>query len=537
MSSGVTGRSLRVTRELTPQEKKKISELIKLPNSVKVWSAFDFADGLIVINYTDLKDPVKMAEINGLLIDLNAGIIYGDTLPYSIKFVVESSKDGKLKGYTVNQATGVKTPHTIDLSQVADLRKSYDGVYVRAVRFGGRNYWVSRKKIDLGGSRYIEDFKTFEEMGVEAGLPDINTLFDDSRDYSPFIYHFVINHPQSMGSSLGEFEQKPYGVYLGMTQSWSTDPEKCPYIRKDATIAGESEKILASIQVDPIEYEPSGSVIHPEEVTVEKFLRDVVNAEPMSEIVFENIAKSDERLMEGYPTMMLMKDATLYRVINKAHEWREEVRGIVANPVNGFFDLFDRAQFKLESGKSYASSVTGKDEMKKFLDFFPVLRKEGSKVICSEATPEIVMSLRTNMIKRLEVVALCYMIAYPRALRNFVQERISNVVESIERLADRIAVFYDKDPVVFERNLTENASFRVATPSKKETESLNEIKNAMIPEQKNGLRKSIQKSAIKNAILKIRGNNIYRLLRLYSLVKATAIGSAEEYGSASAGAV
>lgn len=109
--------------------------------------------------------------------------------------------------------------------QYYQIRMAFEGTIIRVFKHNGIIYWSSHRKINARGATW-SDSPNFEQIYKECEGPDIETLFDKNKKYSPYCYTFEICHPSLYVSSKIP-TTKPFVAFVGWEMMWV--PENCPY--------------------------------------------------------------------------------------------------------------------------------------------------------------------------------------------------------------------------------------------------------------------------------------------------------------------
>ena len=258
-----------ITEDLLRIYKESVSNFIGIPSDSS-WGIYDIdtTNKLVLFHYAAefpkvyiqtgaglIKNPVK--NIRGLIFDMrnpNMPILVARSQGYISNVTLPKMKENTTDDFILNtisvtdsQVGKVSELPVLKLQELDfrmnnkenlvfnvqhyQVRMSFEGSIIRVFKHNGVIYWSSHRKINARGATW-GDSANFEQIYKECGGPDIETLFDKDKKYSPFCYTFQICHP-SLYISTKIRNPKPFVAFVGYEVMWGL--QNCPYNPNDVS--------------------------------------------------------------------------------------------------------------------------------------------------------------------------------------------------------------------------------------------------------------------------------------------------------------
>jgi hypothetical protein len=195
--------------------KKELS--IKFNLHPQEWDIVDQDNDLIVMHYRTNHswdprlDRPSHPEVRGWVYDTAKDIIVAKSFPYTPVVTLD-----KLTGFDLVDETGVSHRFVNPI-----VKEGFEGTTIRVFRHGGKTYYASHRRLDTSKSRWGSSIP-FLQMYNELGGP--RDLFDETKNYSPYCYVFLVVHPDVAHVSQRDIG-KGHIQFLHRLTCW----EKSPY--------------------------------------------------------------------------------------------------------------------------------------------------------------------------------------------------------------------------------------------------------------------------------------------------------------------
>ena len=198
-------------------------DVVKNIPSAEGWNVIDSrpSEGLYLLS----PEEDKMEELGfliGMIVDLNNKVIVSGSSGF-----VQTSVTDKIERHTdgdVHLTDMFGRDHQLKEGEYY-MRHYFEGIRVRVFYHNGNMYVSSDKKINVDKSKVCNSI-TFLEMYESMDGPSAETLFDTSKKYSPWVYHFTISTPETRWVNKIPF---PVGLLIFDGPNAAYDSETSPY--------------------------------------------------------------------------------------------------------------------------------------------------------------------------------------------------------------------------------------------------------------------------------------------------------------------
>lgn len=203
-----------------------------------------------------------------------------------------------------------------------EIKPFFEGIRVRVFYHNGKMYVSNDKKINVDKSK-VSNSITFLEMYESLGGPPVEELFNITKKYSPWVYHFTISTPETRW--VNKIPNSP-GVLIFDGPSITYSNQNTPYDIEDIDfdIWDFSEKLITDFsEIIPETSDKKIYSLHPIELSVaNSFLYNGFNPTINSP---EN-KPDDTRLGPGEAVIITVspegKNPYQIQVWSPAYEWR-----------------------------------------------------------------------------------------------------------------------------------------------------------------------------------------------------------------------
>ena len=278
-----------------------IASILNIENNAE-WDVTDFIEekGLYNVHYgMNVDDDIlnDIGNLRGVVVDVN-----------NKKVVCRSF------GYT-------KSVVASDLSEYQDLKVKigYEGTVIRVFKHDGVVYTSTHKKLNPVRSRWGNSI-TFLEMYNNLNGPK-DELFDE-KPYSPYVYTFLVVHPQLLFASKINIEEQGRLVFL---KRFSMDLEG----------------------IDNIETEPHG-----DEIVSKLYQNEYISVEQgnkhLSTGFYESNNQTNLLLQNGEFLIGEDSKGEIYRIMSPAYNWRVNIRQGDSNMYHNYVMLLNFAKISNE---------------------------------------------------------------------------------------------------------------------------------------------------------------------------------------------
>lgn len=300
--------------------------------------------GLYLVHYTG-SSSITHGFLRGIIVDVpNQRIVcdsYGYTPTVSLSRDLVVAPTGNYELLDTDGRT-----HSVSPNQV-QFRVGYEGTILRLFKHNGKVYISTHRRIDASRSRWGGS-APFPQMYTELGGPKGEDLFPADVATSPFVYFFLLVHPNVLIATL-ENIQGGYIVFLGRRQM-KPDPSDT------RTEFGEKTE-------DEV-FNLYPNLRRPKNLSLEEANNHLQHGyyPPQENPPLVN-GVEDHRLRKGEFVMMytLQSDGmvNLIKVQGIPYWWRTMIRDNNPNLTHRFYQLTDLAQLRVEASvdnwNSYAS--------------------------------------------------------------------------------------------------------------------------------------------------------------------------------------
>ena len=190
-----------------------------------VLSSSDPESGLYILSKTDSAVEEMTRSIRGLVVDVKNQVLVADSFGYNP--IIQKNNLPAKYPFSLSSVDGQE----YILDENTQLYPGLPGVVIRVFRHGGKTYTASYKSMDVMGSGSKYAGIEFSEAINSLGGLDTEALFPpEAGEYSPYVYYFIIVHPQLFGTSKMPLHMA-HIVYLRHTKMW--DPENVKFPRSE----------------------------------------------------------------------------------------------------------------------------------------------------------------------------------------------------------------------------------------------------------------------------------------------------------------
>ncbi len=314
---------------------------------------------LYLIHYTTDASMVDYGNLRGIVVDIkNKTVVarsYGFTPYVRAESIRIADYDKKIH---LTDEINPDVSYEID-PVTTQFTPGFDGVVIRVFLHDGIVYHSSHKRIDVAETSWGFS-KTYLEMYEELDGPREDELFDLTKKYSPYVYVFLLAHPE-----LQMVSKSPIGagylVYLGVREMWN--PNQAPYPSDQVEIKPKgiaaSNGFIANPE-SPLLYSPPFLGV----TGVNDFLRTGFHSDL-------DVTGLDQRLYPGeFVIAFLYSNGVMtgaIRIESPGYQWRKNMRD--NNP-----DLY-RQFFLLSNGRFLRGDF--EDEKNAYIRRFPILSPSG----------------------------------------------------------------------------------------------------------------------------------------------------------------
>lgn len=304
------------------------SQMLNVPISKEWYLQSDQGSSLCSAHYVPSgktgKAPNGYEKIRGVVMDLDKRLVLADSYGYTPTIVADQI-DHSVTSYIDTDGN----PVNIDFSKCS-FRAGFEGTLVRVFKYNGKVFKASHRNMDIQRGRWA-DSETFGTLFEKYSGGDLDqTLFDPSKDYSPFCHYFLICDPSLLLCSRIPM-QSGFLVYLGHRQLW--DP---------STSGISMESIDTELHLPPVSTDMSG-VYNPPMLTSEQATHHLRYG------FGPQITTYDVRLYDG--EFVIAYDETsnvAVKVYSTSYHWRSLVRSTNMSLWGRLYDLYQMAHTTLD---------------------------------------------------------------------------------------------------------------------------------------------------------------------------------------------
>lgn len=486
--------------------KVKIAKIARLPNTEQ-WKILDRKGKLFLIHYTDDANMQEMWWVRGLVVDVEAERVIGDSFGYTSYAVCPKLMyvEDKL---TVEDVDGVA--HTFH-KDTAMIKVAYEGVVLRIFWYDSQLWMVTHRRLDTKGSRWGKS-RLFLKMYEEAHGPLAEQLFDTSKPYSSTLYMFMVVDPELITATRQQVKV-PYLVHIASMHMDLGRP---------------TDDVATGVYVTPsIEKVPgmvNESFVHrPPTLTLEE-----ANAHLDHGYYSPQPAATDERLTTGEALIIYRTGPNghvedVVKVYSPAFHHRFRLRGDNQNLPHQFHTLVDIAGHGKLNERSWY-------EFSRQLIVFPLypvkdikeMHKSLGAILTLPQDASVTMEKFTTREQRIHLLWLNFVLALPSTQQSEALELLEKFHQDKRELVAWLKEFEEthKDDKLLEATAEENQGilrdFLLAArkEAKSQLHSGRRSKKGMVLTYPN-----IIKLVIERHFERSRGARIYALVRTMKIAK------------------
>nr|QBK89517.1 MAG: RNA ligase with polynucleotide kinase domain [Pithovirus LCPAC001] len=222
-------------------EKRIASEVLKVPEDDS-WNVVDVDGDLALCHFRHGVENKYNVHIRGTIIDIKNKCVVCSSFDSDTVIVSERIAEDNLN-YILDDGTQLSKDES-------ELYRGMDGVVVRVFKYNGKVYLSNYKKIDIvsSGAKLIST--PYSKLYSESGGPDLNSFYASDKDYSPWVYTFIIVHPELINVSKIPIFDSGKVFFLNSNKLWNKDNSPFPIDKVDFDISkGVNFKITPEISV------------------------------------------------------------------------------------------------------------------------------------------------------------------------------------------------------------------------------------------------------------------------------------------------
>lgn len=455
--------------------KATISNLLNIDNN-NSWDIIDSNGSLSLIHYNDDSNLLKYGHLRGMVIDTDKKKIVCKSYEYTPTAVLDEltiHSDNKLY---ITDTAGLE--HVFEQSQL-NIKRGFDGTIIRVFKYNGKVYHSTHRRLDITRSRWGNSI-FFKQMYQQLNGPTDDELFDPQELSSPYVYIFLIVHPDILNVTK-EPITNGYIVYLGnkVIDHSSTENGKKLNIKTppNLTITEANHHLRFGFQDQ-----------------------------------FDD-SKLDKRMRPGEFVILYKLNEQgevieLLKVISTAYQWRLQMRDNNPNLNNRFYQLLD-----------YATK-----DIKEYMMMFPILtrysvpyiteyiKNNGSFKLWS-CNPEFTQnSILQTKEDRIYNIWLAFLMAVPLHRQQLVSTMYNDFIKDKTAVINWLCSLEKLDTITIDVPDRVKTIITIARnfAQQKLSQGLNKTRNGKILTLK-----QLINDCIRNIISKEYGSSLYRIVKSY----------------------
>lgn len=306
---------------LDAQVKEKVANIMNVPNDNQ-WELDDVKGDLYVFNYLKTSDMKKYGNIHGIVYDNAHNCIVSTSYPYSP--VVYLSQP-KIQGETFIDE--FKNSH--NLSTTSSIQLGVEGTQIRAFYHDGKFYVSTHRNLDPHKARWGNS-PTFASLYENLGGLKVDQLFDTTKKYGLYTYHFIIVHPDLTYAS-----KIPVGDGYLVYNGFSLNDMSGMAASEVDTVIREPE----TIQIPKTNFVPEKKMYKAPEMTVDEmnqFLQYGFHAPTQ----YDKIDGLNYRYYPG-EFVIVQTESGVVKIQSPSYTWRVNMRGSDPNLKHRVYCLID----------------------------------------------------------------------------------------------------------------------------------------------------------------------------------------------------
>lgn len=484
--------------------RKEVMEITGV-GETKGWNVCDviiYEDEPVLAKFNVIDETSPFYFLHGAIIDLKKRIVYatsGGQIPPSVAVNLTEVNDKIEFTNLLPKSNEDSEPEeiggeTISLTKSSlKIKPYFDGVVMQVFKYDGIIYTSSQRQFNPEKSKW-GDSPYFLDLYRELNGPT-SELFDKEKRFSPHTHVFVMVHHAFFVSSKLRIK-KPFLVYLGSLQSWSTS--NCPYFDEEVDWELHRPTNLSTTIGEGI-YTPP--VFDVEECN--KFLRTGWDS-----LTEEEINETDNRLLPGETVVIYEhnEDGSVkqtLKVFSPASHWRFKLRGDNANVKLAIYQNFDY----LRTRPAKKGQTDDSRNIQNYSRMFPTLAARSPKEISDLIMEEKLIYWPTSDRKLqgkslVENLFNVYLMAVPHHLQESVNLIYDEYTCDNQRLTDWICSFKSQT--------SEEITSKFLHPDSRVVDRIVALNSYAAYKSKNP---NSHKITIRKALQIENGVNLYRLTR------------------------
>jgi hypothetical protein len=482
--------------------------------------------GLYLVHYKPDADLSRFGNLRGTVVDINARCIVCQSFGYTPTAVADQIVPDENGIVTIRDTSGLE--HVMNVKNTG-FKCGFEGTIIRIFLHDGKVYRATHRRINPINSRWGDSI-TFNAMYDQLNGPADQVMFDlTAGRYSPYVHIFLMVHPDILACSKQEIGTG-YMVYLGVKQTYSTEPEESPYRQE-----GNADDVTDDLRpfsgpIDPAIRLPNVVTVIP--TTIDKpFLLDLFDLtidqandqlhfgfyEPFD--ITDSVGEQDfdPRLGCGEFVMAYRYDEIghligLLRITSPAYQWRSDVHDHNPNLLHRLYQLLNASYIR-------ADTPSGLQDFKaKFPIIFPfqpdsVAEKIRANPITIWRQPPVDSSAISSKDERLYNVWVCLMMAVPLHRQKDVALLYGQIISDRGNLIEWLRSLYSSERYLAnEPKFMTRAIDMVSLAMKFAQQKTNSGQNR----DKYGKLLSIDMMVadnLRNLVSKEKGDSLYRLVK------------------------
>lgn len=208
---------------VSTDDKEGIANKLDIPLNDS-WSIVDFNTELSVVHYREQADMTKYGGLRGIVVNKNGTVVCRSNgfNPTVVSDIIPYYNDGNIR-ITDENSNSYVIPF-----EHSSFQYGHEGAEIRVFRYGGVDYYSSRRKLDTTNS-HLANSPTFRDMYFSMGGPLGSDLFHPDTITSNVCHVFIVPHSDLIIASKQPLPTNPHVIYIGNFTMWHPGPH-CDFI-------------------------------------------------------------------------------------------------------------------------------------------------------------------------------------------------------------------------------------------------------------------------------------------------------------------
>jgi len=317
----------------------KIMTILKI-NTTSGWTIVDSYGNLHLVHYTENANMAEVGHLRGILVDVEKERVLTFSFGYTPTVKADClvyENDEMVLYDDLGQEHVFNPENTI-------IKKYSEGSILGIIKYDGQVLKITHKKIRPLKSRWGNS-PYFTKIYKMAGGPTDSELFDDTMDYSPYCYVFLVVHSELLMASRQDVKS-PYVVLLSINKMWS--PEE-----NDENVEQEQQYDIEPNDVGQSVTEPF--VHKPKMLTLDEANNHLKHGfyPPCPEMI-KDLRQTAGEAVILYKINDLGQVIDIVKVVSTGYDYRFKLRGTnEPNPYHRFYDLVPHSYHVLNDYVNY----------------------------------------------------------------------------------------------------------------------------------------------------------------------------------------